>query len=131
MAYTVTIKYTPVEPEAKRTVDPICPVAVPDSSYVDSDVYVNGHEEDYGKSVYATNVDDDGEIDMPDPFDFTHVPMSSPLAQFKLATVLEEGETIDENGVTFEVEDYKEAFYYKTLGEQMKDQGFTVEVKKN
>ena len=30
--------------------------------------------------------------------------------------------------LSFEVDDYKEAFYYKQLGEDMKDQGFTVTV---
>lgn len=131
MAYTVKIKYEPpVAPVDDRAGDPICPVIVPESSYVDSDVYVNGHEEDYGKSVYATNVEGNGTIERPAPFDATHIPMSSPLAQFNLATVLEEKGTL-KDGVEFTVEDYKEAFYYKTLGEQLKDQGFTVEVKKS
>lgn len=129
MAYDVTIKYTPVEPEQANHIPQICPVFIPENSYVDTDVYVEGHEEDYGKSVYATNVPGFGELDMPQPYDFTYIPMSSPLAQFRLETVLEDGGDL-ETGVTFEVDDYKEAFYYKTLGEQMKEQGFTVEVKK-
>ena len=55
----------------------------------------------------------------------TGIPLPVPLAQFKLAVVGED------NQVTFDVDDYKEAFHYQQLGEQMADQGFEVTVTKN
>ena len=133
MAYTVVIRYTGAE---QIDIDTICAqiprIFCPANSYIDLPAYTEGIPADAdeesrvaGKSVYATNVDGWGSIDVSEPFASTSVPMSSPLAQFKLAVIGEDNE------VTFDVDDYKEAFYYKTLGSQMKDQGFEVTVTKN
>lgn len=131
MAYTVTIKYNGVEEAVPQIADPISAVYAPCGSYIDTPVYREGYPVDaeeadkkYGKSIYATNVCGWGHIDVPEPYATTSVPMSSPLAQFKLAVVGED------NQVDFDVEDYKEAFYYQQLGVQMADQGFEVTVAK-
>lgn len=130
MAYTVTIEYRGIEKEPAKIVAPVCRIFRPDSSYIDSPAYVNGitdadGNEVCGKSVYATNVDGWGKIDVLEPFATTAIPFPVPLAQFKLAVV---GEN---NKVEFEVDDYKEAFYYMQVGEAIKDQGFDVTVVKH
>lgn len=129
MAYTVVIKYNGVEQDLEKLCAPIMRLFTPNNSYIDTPAYTEGipadkaeEERVAGKSVYATNVDGWGSIQPAEPFASTSIPMSSPLAQFKLAVV---GEN---NQVTFDVDDYKEAFYYKTLGSQMADQGFEVTV---
>lgn len=136
MAYTVVIEYKPVEGLAEQFAMPVCGLYNPTSSYIDSAVYEDGHtvasenastlaKSTYGKSVYATNVEGFGEIAMPEPFATESIPMDG-WAQFKLAMVQDE-----DNKVTFDVEDYKEAFWYKTVGAQLVDRGFTVTVTKN
>ena len=139
--YNVTIIYTGFNPldMLESVADPICRLMQPTGSYIDSPAYVDGHPNDlsgqtgeYGPSIYATNVAGDIVIPQQEPFASTSVPFSTPLAQFKLAMVGEEvtgeGGNVTGHQVTFQVEDYKEAFYYKTLGAQMADQGFTVTV---
>ena len=135
MAYTVKIVYKGVEQEVDKLVAPICRCYLPANSYIDTPVYTEGHPvgeetKDYGKSVYATNVDGFGEIPVQEPYATTSVPFSVALAQFKVAAVADEK---DENGfpfVEFEVDDYKEGFYYKSLGKELADQGFEVTVTK-
>lgn len=139
MAYTVTIKYNGVTKDVESLAAPICNVFVPTSSYIDTPVFENGYPIDtpvdsmteigpdktkkYGKSIYATNVDDKyGFADAVEPFASTSIPFPTALAQFKLAVVGED------NTVTFDVDDYKEAFYYKDLGVALKSQGFEVTV---
>ena len=131
MAYTVAIEYKGVEQELEKICAPIMRLFQPNNSYIDTPAYTEGipadkpdDEKISGKSVYATNVDGWGSLDMAEPFATTSVPMSGPLAQFKLAVVGED------NKVEFEVDDYKEAFYYQQLGDQMADQGFVVTVTK-
>lgn len=131
MAYTVVIKYNGVVQDPEQLVSPICRLYKPDNSYIDTPAYTEGIPADAedadkkaGKSVYSTNVDGWGHIDVQEPFATTSVPFPVPLAQFKLAVVGED------NQVEFEVEDYKEAFYYQQLGAQMADQGFEVTVTK-
>ena len=114
MAYTVTIKYTGVSGEVAIGAAPIARLWNPDGSYIDSVAYEG--------TVYDTNVAGFGEVPAVAPYDSTSIPYPVALAQFKLATVG------NDNEVTFDVEDYKEAFFYKTLGEQMADQGFEVTV---
>lgn len=122
--YTVTIKYTGVSGEVAIGPAPIARLWSPDGSYIDSAAYEG--------SVYDTNVEGWGELPPVSPYDSTSIPYSVALAQFKIATVGEDLLDGDDNvigkQVTFDVEDYKEAFYYKTLGEQMADQGFEVTV---
>ena len=137
--YNVTIKYTAASAVDMLgpVADPICRMMQPTGSYIDSPAYVDGMPNDfstsagsYGKSIYATNVPGDGYLPVAEPYASTSVPFPSPLAQFKLAMVGEDLLDADENvigkQVTFQVEDYKEAFYFKTLGAQMADQGFEV-----
>lgn len=135
MAFTVKITYKGVETDASRIVASISPIFVPTNSYIDTPAYVEGFHtsvtsgtsgtiaEKYGKSIYANNVDDKwGYAAQVAPYDSTSIPFPVPLAQFKLAIV---GKN---NTVTFTVDDYKEAFYYKELGHQLADQGFEVEI---
>lgn len=135
MAYTVTIIYNGIDVDADlRIADPISRIMVPTSSYIDSAVYREGHAaegaltEGYGKSIYATNtLSGIIPVPMPEYWAETAIPMDVPLAQFRLATVGEEQEDGSKK-VEFDVETYREAFYYMELGVQLKDQGFTVEV---
>lgn len=136
MAYTVTITYNGVTEPEVRFADPIASMFEPTGSYIDSAVYTEGcpvgaeeADKKYGKSIYATNVDGWGEIAVKEPYASTSIPFPSPLAQFKLAIVSDEKDEAGNPFVTFTVEDYKEAFYYKQIGHDLADQGFTVEVK--
>lgn len=128
MSYTVTIKYTGIETDASRIVAPICRIFVPTSSYIDTPVYTQGgplgtgEAKEYPKSIYATNVDGWGNIDVVAPYASTSIPFPVPMAQFNLAVVGRNNE------VTFEVADYKEAFYYMQVGAALADQGFSVTV---
>lgn len=114
MSYTVTIAYAGKTPEAVRIANQICGMFDIKGSYIDTAAYSG--------SVYDTNVEGWGYIAALEPFKTTSVPFPSPLAQFKLAVVG------TDNSVTFTVDTYYEAFYYATIGEQLKDQGFTVTV---
>lgn len=138
--YTVTIEYRkPVSEAVMRAVAPICRIMVPTSSYIDTAVYTQGGPvgaEDlaYGKSIYATNVNGWGEITLPFPYDADLFPYPVPLAQFSVAMVGEEileDDVVVGHKVEFDVDDYKEAFYYIEVGSQLKDEGFTVTVVKN
>ena len=139
MAYTVTIKYTgSAVGDGVREGYPICSVFMPTSSYIDSPVYKVGNPtmgetvgENYGKSLYATNVIGHGQIPLPTYWAETLIPLGVPLAQFHLSVIKDD---VDESGhpyVEITVEDYKEAFYFQELGVSLADQGFTVEVVKN
>lgn len=123
--YTVTIKYTGVSGEVAIGPAPIARLWNPEGSYIDSAAYEG--------SVYDTNVEGWGEIAPVSPYDSTSIPYPVALAQFKLATVgedlLNDDNEVIGKQVSFDVDDYKEAFFYKTLGEQMADQGFEVTVK--
>lgn len=124
MAYTVVIKYTGVSGEVAIGPAPIARLWNPDGSYIDSTPYIG--------TVYDTNVEGWGELPAVAPYDSTSVPYPVALAQFKLATVgedlLNDDDEVIGKQTTFTVEDYKEAFYYMTIGEQMADQGFEVTV---
>lgn len=144
MSYKVTIQYTgpAVDNMFENMTSTICDIFQPQNGYVNSPVYQEGFpnggsiatgDQVYGKSIYATNVPGWGTIPAVEPYATTSIPLPVALAQFKLAAVGDEmvdDETHEVIGheVEFEVEDYKEAFYYKTLGIQLADQGFTVTV---
>lgn len=144
MSYKVTIQYTgpAVEDLFENMTSTICDIFRPMNGYVNSPVYQEGYPNDgsiatgdkvYGKSIYATNVSGWGTTPAVEPFETTSIPFPTALAQFKLAIVGEpitdedSGEVLGHQ-VEFTVDDYKEAFYYKTLGVQLADQGFTVTV---
>ena len=125
MAYTVTIIYKGPEAESIRVANPICRLFTPGTSYVDSPAYEG--------TVYDTNVDGFGKIDLMEPYATTSFPFPVPLAQFKLAVIGEDVQDDDGNvtgakKVTFPVATYMEAFWYKHAGTALADQGFTVTV---
>ena len=146
MSYTIKITYKGVEADASSIVAPICRIYHPANSYIDTAVYTQGGpitkngqpadkigdvDPNYGKSVYATNVEGFGEIADPDLFATASIPFPIPLAQFKLAMVADAKDGEGHPQVTIETDDYKEAFYYQQVGLALADQGFVVEVKKN
>ena len=114
MAYKVTIAYVGVTPDVETLVASISDMYVKTGSYTNTPAYEG--------TVYDTNVPGWGSIEQMEPFASTSIPYPVPLAQFKLAVVGENNE------VEFEVEDYKEAFYYKEIGVELADQGFVVTV---
>ena len=115
MAYTVTIVYAGVSaPASIPFVSPICALYQPTNSYIDTAAYAG--------TVYDTNVDGFGAIDLMEPYKTTSFPYPVPLAQFKVAVVGEE------NTATFTVDSYEEAFWYMEAGKALADQGFTVTV---
>ncbi len=126
MAYNVTITYAgPASPEHIMFECPSCKLHVPSSAYVDTVAYKG--------TVYDTNVEGFGKIDLMEPFASTAFPFPVPFSQFKLAIIgedvkNEEGEATGAKKVTFKVDTYMEAFFYKEAGVALADQGFTVEV---
>ena len=119
MAYTVKIVYAGVPaPENIPFVSPIASLYVPSNSYVDTPAYAG--------TVYDTNVEGFGQLNIMEPYATTSFPFPVPLAQFKLAVVGTDGDGGKE--VEFTVDTYEEAFWYMTAGNQLKDQGFTVTV---
>lgn len=124
MAYNVTITYKGPEAEGIKDVCSICNLFKPTGSYADTEAYAG--------TVYDTNVEGWGKIDLMEPYASTSFPFPTPLAQFKLAVI---GEDVkDEDGnvigkkVSFTVDDYKEAFWYKQVGAALANQGFEVVV---
>jgi len=122
MAYKVTITYAGVTADVEAFVAPVMRLYRPNPSYVDTLAYEG--------TVYDTNTPGMGSpegiwnytLDQMEPFATTSIPFPVSLAQFKLAVVGKDNE------VSFEVADYKEAFYYMQIGESMADQGFSVKV---
>lgn len=120
MAYKVTITYTGSAVESIQFVNPICRLFVPENSYIDTPAYEG--------TVYDTNVDGFGKIDLMEPFASTSFPFPVPLTHFKLAVVGEDDKESGGKKVEFEVATYMEAFWYKQAGVALADQGFTVEI---
>lgn len=112
MSYNVTITYSGPATESITVVNPICRIFTPQNCYADTAAYAG--------TVYDTNVDGFGTIDLMEPYATTSFPYPVPLAQFKVA-VLDDSHT-----VTFAVETYMEAFYYMEAGKALAAQGFTV-----
>lgn len=119
---TVKIVFDPrkVAKPAEGEGTSVCAIFNPESSYVDGKAYEG--------SRFDSNVPGLGNTNAPEPYASTSVPMSTPLAQFKMATQASVDPGTGVRTLTFEVDDYKEAFYYKQLGEDMKDQGFAVTI---
>lgn len=128
MSYNVKITYKGIATSIEQIVAPICRIFEPDGSYIDSAVYTNGHGDNYGKSVYATNVDGFGNIEVKEPYASTSIPFPVPLAQFKLAMLSTQEDGEHHPYIEFTVEDYKEAFYYEEVGAALASQGFVVAV---
>lgn len=120
MAYKVKIVYTGPAVDSIQFVSPICRLFVPSNSYVDTSAYEG--------TVYDTNVDGFGKIDLMEPYASTSFPFPVPLAQFKLAVIGEDDEESGGKKVEFEIATYMEAFWYMQAGIALADQGFTVTV---
>lgn len=128
MSYNVKITYIGIAQDVERIADEICRIFIPNGSYIDSAVYTQGHGDDYGKSVYATNVSGFGSTEVKEPYASTSIPFSVPLAQFKLAVISTTEDAEGHPYIEFVVDDYKEAFYYEEVGAAIAEQGFKVEV---
>ena len=123
---TVTIKYTGVVGEIDRVGLNIAAMYEPTNSYVDSNVYVNGLEGKYGKSIYATNVVGNAFMAGLTP-DATN---AAKFAEFYRAIKVAEAATTEEEntGVTFEVTGYEEVLYWTQVGDQLAVEGFEVTI---
>ena len=121
MVYNVKIVYTGPAVESIPYVNPICRLFVPNNSYIDTP--------SYDGTVYDTNVDGFGKIDLMEPYATTSFPFPVPLAQFKLAVVGKYDKKAGGKVVEFRVPSYMEAFWYMQAGVSLADQGFAVEVK--
>lgn len=137
MAYSIKITYKGEQTDVEQVAASICPIMLPNTSYADTPVFEEGYkvgdeakDKKYGKSVYATNVDGFGSIDVKEPFKTTSFPFPVPLAQFKVAVIADDKDEHGNPYVEFDVEDYKEAMYYKEAGIKLADQGFEVKVTK-
>lgn len=135
MPYKVKITYTGIAEPIEKSASPICSVFAPTGSYIDTAVYTEGHPlgaeadaKNYGKSIYASNVDNYGKIQVKEPFATTSIPYPVALAQFKVSAVSDKPDAKGHPYVEFEVNDYKEAFYYKEIASALEELGFVVEV---
>lgn len=137
---TVTIKYVgTLVPEDIREAMPIAPIFIPDNSYVDSSIYVNGSEgEEIGgssakavinPSIYATNVEDKfgiGRGVIPNATSSTRV------VWFDRAIKSAMESTEEDEGVSFDIEDTNttENLYWQQMKDYMAPYGFEVDIKK-
>jgi hypothetical protein len=114
--YKVTITYAGLTQDPQQAVMPICGEYVMDGSYIESEAYAG--------TAYDTKTHGMGSIPLPEPYATEGIPTPFPSAvgKFHLAVV---GEN---NTVEFTVDDYKEAFFYKALGEKLVTSGFNVTV---
>lgn len=124
MAYNVTITYKGPVTDSITFVNPICRMFEPCKSYTDTTAYKG--------TVYDTNVDGFGKIDLMEPYASTSFPFPVPLTQFKLAVIGKDVKDKNDNvigkSITFTINSYMEAFWYKQAGVALADQGFKVEV---
>jgi hypothetical protein len=110
----------------------IARIFYPENSYVDSPVFTKGYpvdedEKEYGKSIYATNVDGWGHLPGLLPMANT----TTKFAQFEravaeAAAAKAAGE--DPKGIEFEVTGYEEEIYWDQMGKNLADQGFEVTI---
>lgn len=116
MSYKVTIVYAGLVTDSQKAVMPICGEYVPDGSYIESAPYKG--------TVYDTKTHGMGSIPLVEPYASEGIPAAYPSAvgKFHLAVVGKDKK------VEFTVDDYKEAFYYKQLGDKLVTSGFTVTV---
>lgn len=117
MSYSVTIVYNGPKVDTLPVVNPICRIFTPQNCYADTAAYAG--------TVYDTNVDGFGTIDLMEPYATTSFPFPVPLAQFKCALIA------DNNTAEFTIDTYMEAFYFTEAGKALADQGFTVTVTEN
>lgn len=129
----VIIKYVgPVVEDVVREGSNICKVFVPTGCYADTPVFTDGYpvgaeEQEYGKSVYATNVEGRGMLPGLRPMAHTTVP----FAQFERAAIAacEAKKNGTENtGITFEIEGYEQELYWVQMAGSMAAEGFFCKV---
>lgn len=130
-AEQVTIKYVGLPVDDVRYGMQIPAIFSPTGSYVDSNVYENGHEGEgdaaYGKSIYATNVDGWGKL-------FGLLPMASTptkFAWFEMAIMQaiqakEAGEEIPT--VTVDIEDQNDKLWWLQMAPNFVGLGFYITV---
>lgn len=127
MASTVTIKYNGVAVDVDRQGLNIAPIFLPTNSYVDTDVFVNGMEGKYGKSIYATNVYGLQFMNGITP-DATNTARFAMFYRAVKAAADAAAAGTTNNGVTFTVDDYKEELYWNQMADAMAVEGFDVTV---
>lgn len=127
MAEQATIKYVGLPVEDVRQGMNIPAIFEPTGSYIDSNVYVNGHPDDYGKSIYATNVKGWGEL-------YGLLPLASTpikLAYFEMA-VMESikaqaaGEAIPT--ITVDIEDAQDKLWWLQMAPNFVGSGYYITV---
>lgn len=127
MAEQATIKYVGLPIEDVRQGMNIPAIFEPTGSYVDSNVYVNGHPDDYGKSIYATNVKGWGEL-------YGLLPLASTpikLAYFEMA-VMESikaqaaGKAIPT--ITVDIEDAQDKLWWLQMAPNFVGSGYYITV---
>ena len=132
---TVEIIYTGPVAEVVRPGMSICRLFVPNNSYVDSPVFTEGYPVDadqdakeYGKSIYATNVDGRGIL--PGLLPMAHT--TTRFAQFERAVIAAADAVAKEEenkGITFDIgDDYTEELYWIQMAKNMVELGFYIKV---
>lgn len=122
---TVTIKYDPslINKDLMRKGANICNTFEPGGSYVDSEALE-------GSKLDSNHYGMDSSVPQADIYARTKIPSGGyPSPYFDLAVQAANTSTTDSNkGVSFEVDNYKEAMHFRQLAEDMKDQGFDITV---
>lgn len=127
MAEQATIKYVGLPVDEVRLGMSIPAIFEPTGSYVDSDAYVNGHPDNYGKSIYATNVHGWGEL-------YGLLPLASTpikLAYFEMAVMesikaQKAGQEIPV--ITVDIEDAQDKLWWLQMAPNFVSSGFLVTV---
>ena len=127
MSEQATIKYVGLPVDDVRMGMQIPALFVPTDSYVDSSVYVNGHPDDYGKSIYATNVYGWG--DLPGLLPMASTPTK--FAWFEMAIMesikaQEAGEEIPT--ITVDIEDQDDELWWLQMAPNFVGSGFYITV---
>ena len=139
MATSILIKYVGQTVELERRGMEIARYFAPQNSYVDSPIYTHGSEglideatgiadeDQYGRSIYATNVDGWGTL--PGLLPMAHT--TTKFAQFERAVIaafVAKQNEEENKGITFDVEDYEDVIYWSQICKAMADDGFYCKV---
>jgi len=126
MSVTIKIVYGGPIVDVTRQGKSIARFFEPTNSYVDTPVFTEGHGEDYGKSIYATNVEGWGKLDGLKPMASTPVKFAEYEQAIIAAANTAEGAV--NAGVTFTVDGYTEELYWNQMAPNMVSQGFYTKV---
>lgn len=136
MATTILIKFVGPTADVERRGMEIARYFAPQNSYVDSPVYTEGYDpanfegakgEEYGKSIYATNVTGWGELKGLIPMAHT----TTKFAQFERAVIAAfdaKANNAENKGIQFDVEGYEEEIYWDQIARNMAAEGFFIKV---